>query len=133
MLIIPVLILACSLTYKEYATARSIRWEDYSPEKMAKLTNRGETVLLFCKPSYHSASASVEKMLQHEDVLQLFNDRRFVPLRLEYDNWKGNDIRLIFRNHGHTKAPMLILFAPDGSSQQLDLFSADDIMNRLAK
>ncbi len=114
-----------------YRISQPLGWQHYSSKQAQTLLEQGTTVLLFCKPTYHGGSSDAEAAFQDKRIIRLCNSGQFVPMKLEYNGWDGKEIRLIFQRHGSTKHPMIFIYRPDGSFQEVELFSSEAVLQAL--
>jgi hypothetical protein len=110
----------------------SIQWIEFTKKKRDKYVESGKTVLLFANPMYHVGSELAEQTFEHPELKELNREGQFIAMKLEYNDWEGDEIRGLFRIHGNTKEPFGYLYSPQHDPVPIDVFSPDDVVRKLS-
>jgi len=139
--ITPLLVLVISVCSAFYMTRsptglvdvvpNPIVWIPFTQTQKDTLVGNGKTVLVFGKPGYHAGAESAANTFNDPELQKCFYSGRFVAMILEYDDWQGEEVRELFKKHGHTKHPIALLYVPNHNPIKVAPYSAADILKHL--
>jgi hypothetical protein len=111
----------------------SITWQTFTEARKTELIEQGATVLVFARPSYHPLSELSAAQFDHPDIKKSFHAGRFEALLLEYDDWDEVEIHLLFKNYGHTKKPIILLFSPNQEHVWIEPHTSEELLTHIPR
>jgi len=121
-----------SLYAHHLLTNRPIEFTAFTWAEMERKVNDGNTVLLYCHPTYAVGDNYLPYEFSDSRLQRSFREGKFLAMKLKYDDWSGSELRNIFRQIGHTKYLMIILFRPDHAPERIDTIDIDQWFDRIA-
>jgi hypothetical protein len=92
-----------------------VRWKLYSEAAKNSNLQNGRKVLVFIYAELNPMSQLALKEFDATKVLKVCGAGFCETLMLRYDDWGDPNIRSIWKDVGHTKNPMVVLYAPNVS------------------
>jgi hypothetical protein len=105
-------LLSCAVYRVRNGVPEPIRWKVYSEEKRDSALAAGKTVLVLLYSEYASESELALRKLDCNCATKLCKCTDFEPLLLRH-RWEGHDIKSIWKQVGHSKYPMLVIYSPN--------------------
>jgi hypothetical protein len=111
-----VLLIAAALYQIRYGTrpCKSIRWEKFSLERRDASLAAGKAVLVFVFAEPAPVSDATWRDFDCHEAKRICNGKDFVPMMLRH-HWESQEIRSVWRDVGHTKYSMIVVYSPDKS------------------
>lgn len=109
-----------NLAFTLYRESRPIEWGTFTYTKAEALQRDGRTVLFFGIATYHVESQWIRRQLDDSRLALAAHRGEIVPLMRTYADWDDPEILAVWNRFGHTKRPMLLLFAANGAVTRIE-------------
>ena len=110
-----------SLYIQRQLNTPEIQFREFTWAKMEKEVSHGKTVLMYCT-MYKDL---IPHQFSNKTLRRSYHEGNFIAMKLTYSDWSEPEINNIFKQVGHTKYPMTILFKPNEWPARIDSVSAE--------
>jgi hypothetical protein len=126
-----VVAVTANLAFALYRESAPIKWKTFTYANAEALQHDGKTVLFFGNATYHVESQLVLQLLDGSRVATAAHRGEIVTLMRTYHDWDDSEIHSVWRQFGHTKRPMILLFKPDGTVAKMEPLDVDAIEHQV--
>jgi hypothetical protein len=99
-----------------------IHWEPYSDDLRDFHLKEGRSVFVFVFAELSPESAIAFSEIDSPRIAQHCGEQNCETLLLRYDDWDDLRIRSVWKDVGHTKYPMLVLYSPNNAPRAWPAF-----------
>ena len=111
------------LNYSKGNMTSTISWKPFSEGAKESALRDGKKVLVFVFAELNEESTPALEDIDAYKAERLCDGADYEALLLRYKDWDDIKIRSIWKDVGHTKKPMLVLYAPNRAPLAYDPFS----------
>jgi hypothetical protein len=104
----------------------------YSVESRNSRIDAGRNVVVFVFAVPHAESEYALNMIDASKIASLLDNTQYDALLLRYKDWNDPSIRSIWKDVGHTKNPIIVLYSSNQAPQAYDAITLMPIANEIS-